>query len=454
MAVLTWTGSEKGGKRIIMVEARVRSWGRLAAILAGLLGLAWLAACAVNPVTGEQELVLMSEQQELAMGARYYPQTTQLNYGEVHRAPGLQAYVGGVGQRLALGSHRPGLPWEFNVVNTSQVNAFALPGGKISLTRGLLAKMSSEDEMASVLGHEVGHVDARHSVAQYTRGMLISLAVVGVSVALADSDYRQVGSLVAGVAGTLLMLSYSRDQERQADELGYAYMTAAGYNPEGQVRTFEMFKSLNNTEPGFIQAMLASHPLTSERIATARRRVEMADRRLVNQPLKVHPYMKAVAHIMDTAPAYAAMDKGAKAYGKKDYRAAENWYQKAIHLYPAEGLFHARLALAEVERGKVREAERHAQAGARLSRDVFYPNYVAGFVYIKAGDFERAADYLQTADSLMPSHAINKFMLAACYEKLGSPHQAVAAYRKVLQIAPKSQAGQAARARLNKLGVH
>lgn len=434
-------------------DSRIRTLVRAAVILAGLIGLVWLAACAKNPVTGEQELVLMSERQELAMGARYYSQTTQLNYGEVQRDQDLRDYVNGVGRRLALDSHRPKLPWQFNVVNTSQVNAFALPGGKISITRGLLAKMGSEDEMASVLGHEIGHVAARHSVAQYTRGMLISLAVVGVSAALADSKYRHVGSLVAGVAGTLLMLSYSRDQERQADELGYAYMTRAGYNPKGQVQTFMIFKSLEKSEPGFIRAMLASHPLTNERIQTARKRVESCDRRLVNQPLRVEPYMRSVALIKDTAPAYAAMDKGQAAYAKKNYAAAEKWYEKAIRFYPAEGLFHARLALAEVNRGQIREAERHAKAGARLSRDVFYTNYVAGFVYIKGNDFEKAYDYLKEADILMPNHAINKFMLGACYEKMGNRRYAAITYKEVVKIAPKSQAGQAAIVRLRKMGA-
>lgn len=422
--------------------------------LALALALALIAACAKNPVTGEQELVLMSERQELAMGARYYPKTTQLSYGEVPHAPGLQAYVNRVGQHLALGSHRPRIPWEFNVVNTSQVNAYALPGGKISVTRGLLTNMDSEDEMASVLAHEIGHVTARHSVAQYTRGALLSLAVAGVSVALAGSEYRQIGALAAGIAGSLLMLSYSRDQERQADQLGYVYMVKSRYNPKGQVEAFEMMQSMRDSHPGFIANMLSSHPLTTERIETANKRVEMTDRRLVNQPLKVQQFQKAIAHLKDTAPAYAAMDKGIKAYARKNFSEAEQWYKKAITLYPAEGLFHARLAAAEARAGRLQLATRRGRAAARQNPEVFYTNYVAGMAYLKAGDPARALDYLMQADRLLPGHAANQLMMGVSYEKIGSRYLAVQSYRQVVRTAPKSKAGSIARGRLYRLGSH
>jgi len=118
--------------------------------------------CTVNPVTGKSQLDLMGEAQELELGKSLYPRYTESSLGKVQE-PQLQSYVDRVGLRLAAVSHRPNLPWEYNAVNDPVVNAYALPGGKISITRGLLARMDSEDELAGVLGHETGHVTARCS---------------------------------------------------------------------------------------------------------------------------------------------------------------------------------------------------------------------------------------------------------------------------------------------------
>jgi predicted Zn-dependent protease len=423
----------------------------LAALLAALLVLA--SGCAVNPVTGQQELVLMSEQQELAMGAEYYPQTTQINNGLVPHDPRLQAYVSRVGQRLAAASHRPDIPWEFNVVNSQQVNAFALPGGKISLTRGLLMNMESEDEMASVLAHEIGHVTARHTVAQYTRQAFVSLAVAGLGIALADSDYRQAGLMAAGLAGGLLMLSYNRDQERQADQLGYEYMVRNGYNPQGQVETFEIFQGLQKREPGFIEAMLASHPLTSERIGVARRRVAQSPPGITRQPLKERPFDRALAIQRRRQPAYAAMEKGDELYRKKRYQAAAAKYRRAMRIYPDDGLFGAKLALAENQRDRGRAALAAAARGAEASPGVFLPQFVAGAVHYKHERLNRAARYLERARRLLPAHQQSTLLLGATYERLGQRRSAVNAYRQVVRSAPRSDEARAARARLQAMGV-
>ncbi|MDQ5873215.1 MAG: M48 family metalloprotease, partial [Acidobacteriota bacterium] len=133
-----------------------------------------LSGCATNPVTGKSQVVLMSEQQELELGKAYYPITTQLSEGVLpHRE--VQNLVTRVGMSMARASERPNLPWEFNVVDSNEPNAYALPGGKLSITRGLISKMESEDQLASVLGHEIGHVTARHSVVSASRSQLLGL---------------------------------------------------------------------------------------------------------------------------------------------------------------------------------------------------------------------------------------------------------------------------------------
>jgi len=422
----------------------------LGLIILFCLGL--LAGCAVNPVTGQQEIVLMSEQQELAMGARYYPQTTQINNGLVPHDQGLQNYVSRVGHKLARVSHRPDIPWEFNVVNSDQVNAFALPGGKISLTRGLIANMQSEDEMASVLAHEIGHVTARHSVAQYTRGVFVSMAVAGAGLALSNSDYKEVGAMAAGVAGSLLMLSYSRDQERQADQLGYEYMVNAGYNPVGQIKTFEMFQRLHKSEPGFIAAMLSSHPLTDERVQTARDRVAATSRAIAGQPLQTAGFQKALATQKQRQPAYEAEAKGDALAKKKNYAAAAREYRRAADLYGGDGLFATKLALAQYQMKNYDQAMRASAEGAEASPGVYLPNFVAGAIHYKMKDFNKAKDYLGRADKLLPDQPRNQLLLAASYEQSGQRRTAASYYRRLVNQAPKSQEAAAAAYRLRQMG--
>jgi predicted Zn-dependent protease len=193
----------------------------------------------------------MSEQEEVAAGKQYYSITTQLSEGEApHRE--VQNLVTRVGLKMAESSERPNLPpWEFNVVDSNEPNAYALPGGKLSITRGLISKMESEDQLASVLGHEIGHVAAKHAVVSASRQQLLG-AVLGVGGAVLQSQRTPgVGAIaLAGQIGaTLIVQKYSRDQERQADELGMKYMTAAGYNPRAFVETMQILERAAKEEP-------------------------------------------------------------------------------------------------------------------------------------------------------------------------------------------------------------
>ncbi|MBU1156715.1 MAG: M48 family metalloprotease [Proteobacteria bacterium] len=421
------------------------------AVLIVILSL-FLAACAKNPVTGQEELAFMSEPQEIAMGARYYPEVIQLNNGTPPEDPQLQAYVSRVGGRLARVSHRPNVPWQFTVVDSSQVNAFALPGGKICITRGLITKMSSEDELAGVLGHEIGHVTARHAVAAYTRQVLMAGAMLGLTIALADNDYAPALLAAAGVAGGLMVLSYSRDQERQSDELGYQYMTKAGYNPLAMVNTFELFKKMQKSEPGVIEGMLSSHPLPQERISAA-------EQRALSSPLSARPFHTAefnrsLALQKVRVPAYAAMDKGNALAGKKRWSQAEAQYKKAIALYPKESMFYSRLAVAQMKQKQNTQALASARKGARLSWGNFYPNLILGMVANANRDYSLAVDAHRKAAQALPDHVINNFLLAYAHDKIGPRSQAVVYYRKVQRAAPSSQYGKAAQKRLQQMGYN
>ncbi len=197
----------------------------LAALVATL---ALTVACATNPVTGQRQISLMSEAQEISIGQEQ-DLLVKKEMG-IYNDPALQQYVSDIGMRLAKLSERPNLPWHFAVVDQPAINAFALPGGYIYLTRGILPFLQDEAELAGVLGHEIGHVTARHSAQQYTRslGGQIGLAALGIFVPAA----RPFGDLASAGLG-MLFLKYGRDDELQSDQLGAKYESAAGWDPAG-----------------------------------------------------------------------------------------------------------------------------------------------------------------------------------------------------------------------------
>jgi predicted Zn-dependent protease len=241
----------------------------LARPLACLALAASLAGCAENPVTGKSQLSLVSEQQELAMGKQAAEETRQ-SIGLV-KDDALQAYVQQVGAKLAAGSERPQLPWSFQVVDDATPNAFALPGGYIFVTRGLLTYMDSEAELATVIGHEIGHVTARHSVQQISRAQIAQLGL-GLGMILAP-ELQQLGN-VLGQGMQLLFLKYGRDAERQADELGFKYALQDKYDVRAMANVFESLQAISKQESRSpIPAWASTHPDEGSRIQKVRERV-------------------------------------------------------------------------------------------------------------------------------------------------------------------------------------
>jgi predicted Zn-dependent protease len=252
-------------------------------LLAALL----LAACAsvTNPVTGERELTVMDEKTEIAEGAKAHQEVIQ-EYGVV-ADPVLQAYVNGVGQRLAAQSHRAQLKWTFTVLDSAEVNAFALPGGYVYVTRGIMAYLDSEAELAGVLGHEIGHVTARHGAQQATReagaGVGVGLATLGgalIEIATGIPGIAQAAGSVAQAGAAGLIAVYSRDQELQADQLGAEYLSRTNYNPVNMVEVIQVLKDQERyaadaakaagRAPPSAPGWLASHPSSDQRLREIR----------------------------------------------------------------------------------------------------------------------------------------------------------------------------------------
>lgn len=224
---------------------------------------ALFVACATNPATGRREINLMSEAQEISIGQENDPQIKQ-EMG-VYNDPDLQAYVTGIGIKMAKLSERPNLPWHFTVVDVAAINAFAVPGGFIYITRGILPFLDDEAELAGVLGHEIGHVTARHSAQQYTRsiGGAVGLAALGIFVPAA----RPFGDLTQQALG-VLFLKYGRADESQADQLGVRYTSEAGWDPAAVPSVLTTLGRLDEAsgERRGVPNWLATHPEPLERV--------------------------------------------------------------------------------------------------------------------------------------------------------------------------------------------
>ncbi len=251
----------------------------------------FLIQCAVNPVTGKKELMLYSEADEIAMG-REVDQGIRQTYG-LYDDPQLTAYVASIGRKLIPYSHRPQLEYHFAILDTAVENAFAAPGGYIYITRGLLSMMNNEAELSAVLAHELGHVNARHSMRSMSRSLLfgIGLAIAGEL----SEDVRKYTPLAA-IAGQLLFLKFSRSDEYQADSLGVDYSRKAMYNPHAMITFFDSIKRLKDMKGGGgLPNFLSTHPLTQSRIDRVNGLLASNDSKLA---IRRNPYLERVNGII------------------------------------------------------------------------------------------------------------------------------------------------------------
>lgn len=232
----------------------------------GLLLIGGLATsgCSTNPATGQRQLSLIGEGQEIEMGKQADPEIIA-SMG-LYPDEGVQQYVNQLGQRLAAASERPDLPWTFRVIDDPTVNAFAVPGGFIYVTRGLMTHITSEAELAGVIGHEIGHVTARHSVNDLSKQQLAQLGL-GIGMIFSPT-IASLGNL-ASAGLQVLFLKYSRDHENQADELGVRYMRRLNYEPTQLAEVMRMLERSSEVEgsSGKVPEWLSTHPNPPNRVA-------------------------------------------------------------------------------------------------------------------------------------------------------------------------------------------
>jgi predicted Zn-dependent protease len=394
----------------------------VAVALAACSFLALLAhACAVNPVTGRSELSLVSfsEAEEVKLGAQAYVPAVQ-QQGGFYRDRELEEYVQEVGMRLARVSHRPSLRFRYRVLNSSIPNAFALPGGFIVINRGLLVKLSNEAELAAVLGHETGHVTAKHSLAGYQRAMAANLLLAGIAVGTGGKEWAMD---LSGVTASLVNNGFSREQEREADGLGIDYMVKAGYNPQGAVQLQEYFyKELEGGKnPMFVEGLFRTHPFSKERLDNASARIAERYAGIVQDPgYTFHEmvFQQKTARLRNVQKAYDIADEGDKMFQAKRYAEALAKYEAAAAREPDQAPFHSSIGRVLLIRKDYGAAETELRTALRLDDEFFEPHLLLGALRYQRNEYRAAIPELSRSMDLLPTKQAAT-MLSKSYEAIG-----------------------------------
>ena len=259
---------------------------------------ALMAGCTTNPATGAREFIIISQEEEMAIGKEAAPQFEKEFGGEVPN-DALQQYVRRIGQSLAAVAERK-IAYEFALLNSDVPNAFALPGGKVYVTSGLMAAMTNERQLAAVLGHEIGHVCALHNVKGLQRQLGAELLAKLAAEALGGKT-GQAAEVGVKVAGGMMTLKYSRNDEYQADQLGVRYMSKAGYNPYGMVELLTVLHNMSESGSGGLPEFFQTHPLTDKRIEAARETIQKEHRQF--SPSAADPHARQFLEARKLLPA-------------------------------------------------------------------------------------------------------------------------------------------------------
>jgi predicted Zn-dependent protease len=408
-----------------------------------LAAAAWMTGCATNPVTGKSELMLVSEQDELAVDRQHSPFQISADYGVVQDRK-LARYVAQTGKGMVPGTHRPQMPYRFEVVNATYVNAYAFPGGTIATTRGILLQIDNEAELASLLGHELGHVNARHTARQMSKAALTQTLVGGAS-AIAGGQGSGLGNLV-GQMGSLsagaLLASYSRDNEREADDLGLRYMAAAGYNPDGFEDLMDMLRNLSRHKANAVELLFATHPMSDERYQTAIEAIRTRYPDRAGKPIYRERYQDHTAGLRRMAGAIEAMQNGEKEMARKKYPAAEKQFLTALKKAPRDYAAHIMMAKCQYVQERFANATRYARDASQIDPQEPQAQLIMGIARINIGQFDKAFDNFERCDRLLPGNPELLFLKGLSREGSQRKEESARfyiAYLKVVQQGPHAQ---------------
>ncbi len=412
-------------------------------LLSSLLTLCLVTACGTNPVTGKRQITLMSQSQEIALGQQQYSPSQQSQGGAYLIDPSINNYVNRIGQKLARLSAQPNLPYEFVVLNNDVPNAWALPGGKIAINRGLLVLLEDESQLAAVLGHEVVHAAARHGAEQQATGLGFQVLAGAIQTQTNNQLYRQAAALGAGG----FQAHYGRENELEADKYGMNYMSAAGYDVNGAVELQQTFVKLSKGRKNdLFSALFASHPPSQERVDKNLNRVNHFPKGVRNR----QAFLKATRQLRKDEPAYKKHEEAVKAAGKKNWKQALSLTNQAIRMQPKEARFQITKGRLLSREKKNKQAISAFTKALNLEPSYFAPHLYRGLLYNQLKNYSRAEQDLLSSYQLLPSQPAS-FYLGEIAQRNNQRQKAVSYYRRAAQSG--GNYGKEATGRLKRMGV-
>jgi predicted Zn-dependent protease len=410
-----------------------------------------LQGCGVSPVTGKSILVGMSEAQERAVDAELSPHQFSQDLGAIQDA-GVNAYVASIGSGLDRLSHRPAMPYSYRVLNANYVNAYTFPGGAVGVTRGILAELNDEAELAALLGHELGHVNARHAAQRQGQSLLAQAVIAGVNVAAQDSEWGAIAGLGSQIGASALLSSYSRDNEREADALGQDYMVKAGYPASGMTALHQLLVNQEQRTPGMLETMFSSHPMSVERRDTARHAAATRHAASARANPRRERFMDSTAAVRRIKPTIDDCKHGETAMSAKDYRKAQTHFRSAVQRTPRDYAANLRMAQCLQAQGREREALEYAHTAQRIYPQEAQAHKLTGVLALSLRDPGRAYGAFDAFDRSLPGDPGIVFLKGVALEGMGERKRAASQYHRYLQITQQGGAAQHAYARLKAWG--
>ncbi len=419
-------------------------------VFAGLFILHLVNSCAVNPVTGQSQFMLVSEEKEVAMGKQIYPNALWGGEGGggEYKDPNLKAYLKNIVVNIQRISHRPDLPVDFVIQNSSVPNAWAIPG-HVAMTRGLLAALDNEAEFVFIMGHEMGHVSARHSASQISKAMLGQVLLGGTGLALGGAGYSD-AVLTAGSIGTsLVLLNYSRSDELEADKLGVLYMTRLGYDPKNALSAHRNLEKVSQqyaqsigqerSEQGFFNELLSTHPRTDIRTDEVQNIINQTPRGMIKgDGTGRQQFQNVVAGLRRINTIYLNYyDKAARALNKNNLQEASSLITKAISMDRTQPAFYTLSGFIALKRNNENEARRQFLQALNLDGNYQPALRGLGAVQYANGNYNESINYLKRSLTLFPEDAPSHYFLGMSYYRTRSYRSAIEHLNEFAEAQPK-----------------
>ncbi len=397
-----------------------------------------VGGCATNPVTGQNQLMLVSEANEIALDKSAAPKQFSADFG-VMRDAGVVAYVDEVGRRLAANAHRRDLPYSFRPVNAVYCNAYAFPGGSIAVTRGMLAELEDEAQLAALLGHELAHVNHRHTAQQLSKDLLLQLGIAGAAAYLGHQEkdrYADVVSTMGGLGATLYLAKYSREHEREADRTGMDYLAKAGYDPGGMVDLMNLLVRLSEEDGGgAVATLFATHPMSTERLNMASHRLATAFPPGGPSLRNRETFVARAEPVLRRREGIRKLRLGEEALGKQKLEEARSLIAEGLREMPddyAGLLLLSRVALAQ---NRAAEAETLARRAAEVYPEEAQSRAALARSLYAQRRYEGALAALRQYDQMLPGDPTVPFYAGLCQEQMGNRRAAVNSYARFLNMA-------------------